>query len=376
MTSTPNLDAALVAAQAEARSLRRDGRNQHGGYKYATADQVADLGRQLFTKHGLAWSRTSTTLQGPTLKLADIGNQDYVGDVIIGWKLRHGPSGEQDTGTGTYPIITSKQRPHEKATAASVTYGCGQIIQGVLCWDREDEKNAVDRRGDGEASEPASDVQPEASAKACRAKVEQLAALTDSAPPDVWALWCERLRVEPMQDGGPPTASDLTVREGQLILEALGGEIRRLQAQGLDSQPDGNPANASPAPYLARKGARCGGKAAPLGAEVRRLVGEFSEQLGKACGATWASVLRKDGAGIPPTVEPEQLLTVDATRLVERLQTAILNLEAKAIERQPGDDADEVPEDDAAELARAERQINDAFPGTTSRGRGRAQAPA
>jgi hypothetical protein len=377
MTSTPNLDAALVAAQAEARSLKRDGKNQHGGYKYATADQVADLGRQLFTKHGLAWSRTTTTLQGPTLKPADIGNQDYVGDVVIGWKLRHGASGEQDTGTGTYPIITSKQRPHEKATAASVTYGCGQIIQGVLCWDREDEKHAVDRRGDGEVIEHAPDVQPEASAKACRAKVEQLAALTNSAPPAVWALWCERLKFEPMTDGGVPTAFDLTVREGQAMLEALDGDIRRLEAQGVQ-QPSSKPVDAAldSAPYLARKGARCGGKAAPLGAEVRKLVGELGEQLGKAWGATWAAVLRKDGAGIPPTLEPEQLLTVDATRLVERLQTAILNIEAKAIEREPGDDSDEVPEDDAAELARAERQINDAFPGTTSRGRGRAQAPA
>jgi hypothetical protein len=377
MTSTPNLDAALVAAQAEARSLKRDGKNQHGGYKYATSDQIADLGRQLLTKHGLAWSRISTELQGPTLAFADIGNQSYVGDVVIGWKLRHGLTGEQEFGSGVFPIITSKQRPHEKAAVASTTYGCGQIILGLLCWDREDEKHAVDRRGDGDVTEATPDVQPEASAKACRTKVEQLAALTDSPPPDVWALWCERLRFESMQDGGPPTASDLTVREGQAMLDALDGEIRRLQAQGMQ-QPSSksiDPALDS-APYLARKGARCGGRAAPLGAEVRKLVGELGEQLSKAWGATWVAVLRKDGAGIPPTVEPEQLLTVDATRLVERLQTAILNIEAKAIERQPGDDADEVPEDDAAELARAERQIEAAFPGTTSRGRGRAQAPA
>jgi hypothetical protein len=284
MTSTPNLDAALVAAQAEARSLKRDGKNQHGGYKYATADQVADLGRQLFTKHGLAWSRTSTTLQGPTLKLADIGNQDYVGDVIIGWKLRHGPSGEQDTGTGTYPIITSKQRPHEKATAASVTYGCGQIIQGVLCWDREDEKHAVDRRGDGEAAdsvEPAPDVQSEASAAVCRELAERIAelALVPGGPPSVWLGFCSRLKIEPMPDGGPPRAAELTAAEGVRMRAALEGEIRRL--------------------------------------------------------------------------------------------------EAKARERERGDDdGDEVPEDDASELARVERQVHGTFPGTISRGRGRAQAPA
>jgi hypothetical protein len=153
-TNHPTLAAALVAAQGEAKSLKRDGKNQHGGYKYATADQVADLGRQLLTRHGLAWSRLSHRLQAPTLALADIGNQTYVGDVVICWALRHGPTGETLAGEAAYPVICSKQRPHEKATAASVTYGCGQIIQGVLCWDREDERHAVDRRADGEDDEP------------------------------------------------------------------------------------------------------------------------------------------------------------------------------------------------------------------------------
>jgi hypothetical protein len=363
-TIAPELAKAIVEAQRAADLLTRDGLGDKG--KYTTGDAIAAEARRVLNLHGAAWVLLDSPLQPPSLAVSDIGQQAYVGDIVMRWAIIH-ESGAMISGGCCMPVVTSKGRPHDKAVGASLTYGEGQCQRGALNLVRED-KNAIDKRKDDDT--PA-DVQPEASAKACRAKVEQLAKLIDSAPPDVWALWCERLKIEPMQDGGPPTASDLTVREGQAMLEALDGEVRRLVSSS--KPPD---TVLDPAPYLSRNGSRCGGRAAPLGAEVRRLVGELGEQLGKAWGSTWAAVLRKDGTGIPPTVEPEQLLTIDATRLVERLQTAILNLEAKAIERQPGDDADEVPEDDAAELARAERQIEAAFPGTTSRGRGRAQAPA
>jgi hypothetical protein len=285
--ATPNLDAALVAAQAKAKSLKRDGRNQHGGYKYATADQVADLGRALLTEHDLAWSRTKHRLCGPTLALSDIGNQAYVGDVIIEWTLRHGPTGETIAGEAQYPVITSSRRPHEKAVAASVTYGCGQILQGLLCWDREDEKHAVDRRADGADDD-----------------------VDDSASP-------------------------------------------------VDE-------------YLARKGPRCSGKAKALGAHVHDLVTSVSKLLGKDWKATWEQTLRKDGV-VPIGILPEQLLVEDGKRIADKLEGAVLNLEAKLeqtnaersrpappdgpVEREPGDDPDEddeVPEDDAAAMREAE----------------------
>jgi hypothetical protein len=293
-TATPNLDAALVAAQAKAKSLKRDGKNQHGGYKYATADQVADLGRALLTEHDLAWSRTKHRLCGPTLALSDIGNQAYVGDVIIEWTLRHGPTGETIAGEAQYPVITSSRRPHEKAVAASVTYGCGQILQGLLCWDREDEKHAVDRRADG-AEDDVDEVAPEP-----RSPVDE---------------------------------------------------------------------------YLARKGTRCAGKAKTLGAHVHDLVTSVSKLLGKDWKATWEQTLRKDGV-VPIGVLPEQLLVEDGKRIADKLEGAVVNLEAKleqanvdrsrpqppegpAAEREkaePGDDPDEdgVPEDDAAAMREAE----------------------
>jgi hypothetical protein len=252
VTATPNLDAALVAAQAEAKSLKRDGKNQHGGYKYATADQVADLGRQLLTKHGLCWTRISSTLSAPVLATSDIGNQAYVGDVTIGWKLKHGATGETDSGSAQYPVITSKQRPHEKAVAASVTYGCGQIIQGILCWDREDEKHAVDRRADGVEDDapvrpPASATQPRNDgarcngpkgsniAKACRSRAIELAKLEGRGPLVVWETWCHALAVQPLPDGSWPKAEQLLVEDGKRLSEALKEAIAERKAD-LDRQ--------------------------------------------------------------------------------------------------------------------------------------------
>jgi hypothetical protein len=355
---TDQLATALAVAQSSFDRVIKDatakipGKDGKAGYSYSYAGlpTTLDAIRLSLAANGLSHASEAT-------------GSETAGGINITTRLMHSSGQWIEAGPLFMPC---KSAPQDAGSA--ISYGRRYQLQALLGLAAEDDDGCS-----AQANATGPDVQPEASAKACRAKIERLAALTDSAPPDAWALWCERLKFEPMQDGGLPTAFDLTTHEGQLMRDALEGEIRRIETRS--SEPDGNPATASPAPYLARKGARCGGRASPLGAEVRKLVGELGEQLGKAWGATWAAVLRKDGAGIPPTVEPEQLLTVDATRLVERLQTAILNIEAKAIEREPGDDADEVPEDDAAELARVEQRI----PGTTKAGPGkrlRPEAPA
>jgi hypothetical protein len=357
---TDQLAAAFAIAQASFDRVIKDatakipGKNGKQGYEYSYAGLATTLAavRPSLAANGLSHASEAAAAEG---------------GINITTRLMHTSGQWIEAGPLFMPCAAAPQD-----AGSAISYGRRYQLQALLGLAAEDDDGCS-----AQATATSPDVQPEASAKACRAKVEQLAALTDSAPPDVWALWCERLKFEPMQDGGPPTAFDLTTHEGQLMWDALEGEIRRIETRS--SEPDGNPATASPAPYLARKGARCGGRATPLGAEVRKLVGELGEQLGKAWGATWAAVLRKDGAGIPPTVEPEQLLTVDATRLVARLQTAILNIEAKAIEREPGDDADEVPEDDAAELARVEQRLGATFPGTTKASpskRSRAEAPS
>lgn len=154
-TQLSTLDAALVACQHACESISRDGFNQHQKFKYSTADNVVEYARRMLTAFGLAWSRTETRVRPCAMAFdVDIGKQAYVGDVVISWELRH-ESGEKLAGVSEYPVIVGSGRPHEKATQASITYGCGSILLGLLCLDREDENTRVDARDDGGAPEPA-----------------------------------------------------------------------------------------------------------------------------------------------------------------------------------------------------------------------------
>lgn len=144
-TFAPELAAALVAAQAEAVSLTRDGSGQHG--KYTSSDEIAAVARGLLTRHGLAWVRVGVELLTPTLSQCELGNQAYVGDLIERWALVHESGAAIVTEGSKMPIIASKGRPHDKAVGASLTYDAGAVLRGLLCLDRED-KNAIDQRRD------------------------------------------------------------------------------------------------------------------------------------------------------------------------------------------------------------------------------------
>jgi hypothetical protein len=273
-TLSPELAKAIVAAQRACELLERDGVGDKG--KYTTGDAVSAEARRVLNLHGAAWLMIDVELEKPGLEVSDIGQQAYVGDVREVWMIVH-ENGAALVGEGRMPVVTSRGRPHDKAVGASLTYGAGQILRGALNLVRED-KNAIDKRAD-DADGPAGvvDVQSEASAAVCRERTERIAELAGVAggPPSVWLGFCTRLKIEPMPDGGPPRAAEITAAEGVRMRAALEGEIRRL--------------------------------------------------------------------------------------------------EARAREREPGDEPDEVPEDDADELARVERQLGVKAP---SRSRSRAEAPA
>lgn len=362
----PELAKAIVASQKAAEVLERDGKGDKG--KYTTGDAVAAEARRVLNLHGAAWMLLDAYPVSAGLGSADIGQQSYVGDIVQQWVIVH-ESGAMLEGGGRMPVVVSKGRPHDKAVGASLTYGVGVCLRGAMCFVRED-KNAIDKRVD---DSPPADVQSAAGAQACRTKVERVAELSNIPPGEVWRALCTKLTIEPMDDGGPPTADDLTVGEGKIVLAYLETEVKRLEA-------DRKPESSTVETYLAKKGPRCGGKAAALGGHVRTLVEQMAGLLGHDFSATWASVLRKDAAGVPAGVNPEQLLTADGKRLAEKLEAGVLALEAKraaAVERAPGDEPDEldpteVQDDDAKALADAARRVSKAFPGT----HGRAEAPA
>lgn len=354
----PELAKAIVEAQRAADVLERDGLGDKG--KYTTGDAIAAETRRVLNLNGAAWVLLGTKLESSGLATADIGQQSYVGDILEEWAIVH-EGGAMLCGTGRMPVVVSRGRPHDKAVGASLTYGTGQVLRGAMCFVRED-KNAIDRRADD--SPP--DVQDAASAQACRTRVERIAELSGKPPGEVWRGLCKRLTLEPMQDGGPPTADDLTVNEGKIVLAALDAEIKRIEGESGPGQRGG------------KSEAKCTGEGQPIADACRERISELAKLLGESKpGRLWAHWCGKANIpngpdGNPPTAE--QLTVSQGRTLKDLLASAIEHHKADRTrsapaEREPGDDGDEldhgeVPEDDARALADAERRVGGAFPGT------------
>ena len=163
LTLAPELAKAIVAAQRSVETLIRDGSGDKGAY--TSSDAIAAQASKALNEHGAAWVRLDVDLVQPGLdsadvtQHADIGNQAYVGDVIQRWMIVH-EGGAAVTGSSRMPVITSRGRPHDKATAASLTYDVGGALRGALCLDREDKQTAIDRRNDPDVDRGQQKPQP------------------------------------------------------------------------------------------------------------------------------------------------------------------------------------------------------------------------
>lgn len=61
--SKENIHAALALALAEIHRLKKDDKNQHGGYKYVSVDDVKDHVRPILAKHGLTVSVSEASFE-------------------------------------------------------------------------------------------------------------------------------------------------------------------------------------------------------------------------------------------------------------------------------------------------------------------------
>jgi hypothetical protein len=189
----PALAKAIVAAQRQAQTLRRDGKGQHGAY--TSSDEIAGVAREVLTANGLAWVRLGVELHEPALHSCELGNQAYVGDLVERWALVHESGGVLWASGSRMPVIASKGRPHDKAVGASLTYDAGAVLRGLLCLDREDKSTAVDQRHDEDDGRPQPEPRQapsklEALQAAVAAKVEAYAAAYKLDKPKAWGEAC------------------------------------------------------------------------------------------------------------------------------------------------------------------------------------------
>lgn len=147
--ATPDLYAALVAAQAAAETVAKDGTNSQRGYRYATAEAMIRAVRGPLAANGLAffssWTREEVVQPG-----GPIGNQFVCAVVVIHWALVH-RTGAVIRGACEMDAIGSAARPPDKAVAATLTYMRGFVLRDLLNMDRaQEERDAIDQRSDGD----------------------------------------------------------------------------------------------------------------------------------------------------------------------------------------------------------------------------------
>lgn len=132
------LAAALVAAQSKARAVGLDGKNQHQGYRYATAEAIIDECRAALASAGLALLASGWGLR---LEANDVPC------IVVDYLLVH-ESGESMAMTTCMPAIEGKGRPIDKAACAALTTGLAYTLRALLLLPRDDDAAAIDARDD------------------------------------------------------------------------------------------------------------------------------------------------------------------------------------------------------------------------------------
>ena len=144
---------ALVAAQKNARAVGLDAKNQHQGYRYASAESIVEEGRTALTLAGLCLLTTAVDV-----------NAVAAPPIVTATMVLAHESGESLQIVRQWPAIEQKGRPLDKAIAGALTSGLGYAIRDLLLLPRDDDFAAMDRRDDSAHDPPRrtvmSDTQP------------------------------------------------------------------------------------------------------------------------------------------------------------------------------------------------------------------------
>ena len=139
MPEKNGIAAALVEAQASAQPVEKGSENSFHRYKYASAEALMAEGRKALTEAGLVLACLGWEL---------VDHGDTPPDVVVRFRLWHGPSGESIDWPVTMPAVPEKGRPIDKAVSTALTYAQGYAIRGLLCLPRVDGTEDVDQRDD------------------------------------------------------------------------------------------------------------------------------------------------------------------------------------------------------------------------------------
>ena len=120
--TTPKLDAAIVAAQARAVTVKKDATNSFQRYDYASAEAIIRAGVDALSSEGVAVVPGSMELQDGAILRRE-------------WLMIH-KSGETRSAVQDWPVVPGKGRPLDKAYAGALTSSFAYFLRDLLCMDR------------------------------------------------------------------------------------------------------------------------------------------------------------------------------------------------------------------------------------------------
>ena len=127
----------LLKAQEAVTGVHKASKNDFGGYKYASAEDMITASREVLHKNGLVVTRN-----GWRVIRSDDDSAPLVEAVYV---LAH-VGGAHVVCATQYPICVGKGRPEDKALNASLTTGLSYFLRDLLLIPRCDDE--VDRRPD------------------------------------------------------------------------------------------------------------------------------------------------------------------------------------------------------------------------------------
>jgi hypothetical protein len=144
-TTMAPLYKALVAAQRAASAVTKDAKNQHHGYKYASAEAVIEESR-----HALSEAGVGLTLLGWERHPILAGDHPHP-RIEVRYRLFHESGVAIDLSASSY-VIPGQGRPPDKAEAGALTTNLAYVLRTLLLLPREEEGTSPDTRDDREYS--------------------------------------------------------------------------------------------------------------------------------------------------------------------------------------------------------------------------------
>ncbi|QDP67313.1 MAG: putative essential recombination function protein [Prokaryotic dsDNA virus sp.] len=205
----------LLKAQVDVEAVEKASRNDFGGYKYASAEDMITASRAVLHKHGLIVTRNGW-------RILNEGNATPVVEAV--YVLAH-KDGHSVVCATQYPICVGKGRPEDKALNASLTTGLSYFLRDLLLIPRCDVE--VDQRPDTISRPSVRDTKKPASSRGNNNKHKFMSAVACWVGRDVTEPEVAERCIQILQKHALPVDGTATAEQFKEVLKFVEEQIEQ-----------------------------------------------------------------------------------------------------------------------------------------------------